>query len=302
MAHNSVKTVHHAKLELFRSLDLTFAPDDFSTLNEYFDTNIAPDVPAPTNITVGANTVVLKKYPTVKYLAVGNYPKDIDENLPPKHRPTDGSLFRHMPWVVRNINDPLTLATTPSVADYAMIVTIPLIDGPKILGNGLWDNILTLEPGYIYYFLRAFDSDATPPAIDLLSINNGAAISSVPMVITDDDLNQPVRVDITNANLNLVQGEHTHVYSEISIELNAVDIAELVAGMVHINGNDAKAEITEFGIVSAYPAALNGTDDVTFAQIVNFIGTYIPLQGTPNSINLTYSLGNTLPLPEVIAL
>lgn len=292
MGHNSIKTVHHAKLEEQRSLNITFTADTYSTLNEFFNQNTGVATPAEI---VLPSTGKVKPYPIVQYLAVGNYPVDPTENIPAVHRPTDGSLYKHMPWIVREIGDDLDNISPPYRRDYALRVEVPALASDITYQNGL-----TLQAGYIYYFLKLLDTDAVTPDMKVINIINGSVNTSSPYVLTTSDLSTPQRVDVTNDTLNLVTGNHINVQAAISIQLNSTDITELLASTTHLYGDSTSATITEFGIASAYDPLVNDTDDVSHAQIVNFIGAQIPLQGSPTDLNFTFALGNTMPWPAVI--
>ena len=93
MSQNTVKTIHHVNLELYRSMGVPFAIDNFSTLNEKFSLgNITPPVSG---------------YPEIKYMGIGrgghkNVTGTGGSSLVDilKHGVTDAVLFEQIPFVL----------------------------------------------------------------------------------------------------------------------------------------------------------------------------------------------------------
>lgn len=296
MNDNSIPTVHHAKLQQLRSFDVEFLAEANSTLNEFFNKNAAASVPtlAPPNDNINL-------YPVIQYMAVGIYPiGDDTDYLPPRHRCTDARLFKPMPFVSRASGSPLNnngVPGEPQRNDYRMAITVT--GSPLTLGTGP-NNQITLPDGYIYYFLKVLNIGTVNPLQYDITITDGVVTSNTSTNITLDDLHNPLPVDIDNVNLYLVSGQHRAVQTIVSMLLNAVDISELVASVTLIEGNSSQAAITEFALVSGYELTTDVNNlEVTHAQVCNFIGTNIPLQGMPNSVDLTYALTASMPYPAV---
>jgi hypothetical protein len=285
VADNTIKTVHHAFLEELRTLNKGFVASDNSLLNNYF--NVAYPAAVPTSSDPSVNM-----YPTLKYLGIGNYPisNEFTGGQPPRHRPTDGRLFKHLPWIVRAVGDDLSPAQKANYrlrVEPVSDVTLPNTD-------------TVLQAGYIYYFLRVIDLDAVTPVMTEVTLADGNIVSETSTSLDISDLENPIPVDIENATLNLVTGKHVMVQSAMSIQLNSTDITEIFNACVHLYGSSASAVITEFCLVSGFDQVISGSTEVTHAQACSFIGTNIPLVGMPNAVDLTFALSDSMPKPDTI--
>lgn len=285
MSDNSVKTVHHARLEELRSFNLPFTLPANSSLNQLYSVNATASVPAPSGI--------YNKYPTMGYLAVGIYP--LINNQPAKHRAIDGSLFKGIPWIVRADNDDLpnvaSVSGEPVQGDYG-IRYVPSVD--TTIGD------VTYQTGYIYYLLKKLNLDAVAPEMNIITVSNGTVSSETAFALVSDDLVSPLPVDLSNSVVNQVTGEHVSVQCLVDLALTTNDITELLAVCTHLFGNTDDAVITELGLVTAFNKGTIDEPIVTHAQIAHFIGTNIPLQGSPTSINQTFAVGTAMPLPATI--
>ncbi len=297
MIDNSIPTVHLAKLEQKRSLNVTFSVDNFSTLNQYF--GILPSEGIPTLAPPNDN---IKLYPNLKYLGIGIYPISEDTgNEPPRHRSTDGRLFRPIPWTFRAIGSDLN---NLEKEQYRLRIEVPALDPPVILPNtsaGLLPDV-ELKPGYIYYFLKVLDLDAIAPTLYNVIVSDGVVSGSGQIDLVEDDLQDIAPVDIDNATLYNVTGEHRVVQTAINLSLDNTDITNLVATVTHLFNSSAGASITELAIVSGYDktGVSNMPLEITHAQVANFIGTNIPLQGLPSAVNHTFALSTSMPHPNTI--
>ena len=306
MAENSVKTVHHAKLEQKRSLDVPFSTDTNSTINEYLKGNWNGSNWGTELIALANQVVVLPNpyddyniYPNIKYLTVGIRPVDEDTTggLPPKHRSTDARLFTMIPWIYKAIINDIT--SPGDLAKYRLRVAVTGTD--VALANTT--PAVVLKAGNVYYFGRVLDTNAVVPEIYNIEIDDGVVVNSVAAPLTSNDLINISPVDVDNINTNMVNGYHRAVQSIISIDLTATDVSELVSTVTHLFGNSTNAAITEFGIVSAYDYTIVGPPsgkELSCAQVVNYIGTNIPLQGLPSAVNLTFALTASMPHPDTI--
>ena len=97
------------------------------------------------------------------------------------------------------------------------------------------------------------------------------------------------------------------IQSILNIDLNAADITHILNAVEIIYGDIRYATISEIGIVAGYDDVKNTTlggvsityTDVDTAQVMNFIGTELPLQHSPSSASLKYGLSNSMPMPPV---
>lgn len=298
MNDNSIPTVHHARLQQLRSFDVAFSAENHSTLNEFFNLNAGDGVP-----TLSPPNDNINLYPVIKYMGVGVYPiSDDTDYLPPRHRCTDGRLFKPMPFVVRASGNPLNnngVPGEPQRNDYRMALTVT--GSPVTLGDSPANQIV-LPAGYIYYFIKTLNIGTISPEHYEIIITDGVVSSTGSGSLTLDNLFDPMPVDISNVNLYNVSGAHRAVQTIVSMLLNSVDINELVAAVTLIMGNSNQAAITEFALISGYDKDTDPNNlEITHAQVCNFIGTNIPLQGMPNAVDLTYALTASLPHPSNIS-
>lgn len=273
---NTVKTVHHVNLELLRSMGLPMTIDNYSTLNEAFD---IPNINPPT---VG--------YPEIKYMSIGrgghrNVTGTGGSSLVDIliHGVTDATLFEALPFVLVPIAEDLT----PAERAKYRIRKLETHNGNE----------------YFAYYLKVIDADAIVPTSRIVTLDDGLVVQDeayVPVVSSQS----PVPVDTSNTIVNTVTGRHIVIQSEIKVDLNANDITRFTDAVAIIYGDTRYATISEIGIVAAYDKEitnnLGGIDatytEVQTAQVMNFIGTELPLQHNPASASLTYGLSNSMPL------
>lgn len=299
MNDNSIPTVHHARLQQMRSFDVAFTAETYSTLNEFFNLNTGAGVP-----TLDPPNDDINLYPNIRYMSVGIFPIGEDTDyLPPRHRCTDSRLFKPMPFVTRAVGNPLNNNGTPGEPqrnDYRMVLTVT---GTDLTLGASPENQITLPAGYIYYFLKTLNLGTVNPLQYEIIFTDGVVTSSTAASITVDDLQDPFPVDISNVNLYNVSGEHRAVQTIVSMLLNELDINELVASVTLITGNSSQAAITELALISGYEIKTDLNNlEVSHAQVCNFIGTNIPLQGMPNAVDLTYALTASMPHPDSIVI
>ena len=271
MSQNTQKTIHHTNLELKRILNIQFQVDDFSTLNQHFGVQVSAT----------ANPLPVDTYPQIKYLALGRGGHKYAQGAQPqaalidilRHGPTDARLFEHIPFVVRDVANDLSAGEQ---ANYRMRTVV------NIAGTD-----------YAHYWLKVIDTNAITPETRVIQILDGVIIDDQPYSPSNASLN-PAPIDVDNNDLNLADGRYITVRSSLGLTLAETDILEILDAIDIIYGDARYATISEVGIVSGHE---NGSGEITHAQILNFIGTEIPLQHQPESVDLDYSLANTMPYP-----
>ena len=281
MSENTTKTVHHVKGELQRALNIPFVVDPFSTLNEKF-----------ANATINA-AVPDGEYPTIGYITIGrgghrNRTGTGGASLLDilKHRPSDAVLFDHVPFLMREVGSDITHAERER---YRMRtrVTYNSVD-------------------YMCYWVRVVDVSAAAPETRIVTVLDG--VSTEEEYIAGSSSQSPTEIVIDNDNLNTADGRYLVTQSNIGLTLDESDINEIINACEIIYGDAAYATISEVGLVSGFDLNitnnLDGVGDITYteithAQIINFIGTQIPLQHRPDSAVLDYGLANTMPYPIV---
>lgn len=274
MPQNTQKTIHHTNLELKRSLNIPFTVDQYSTLNEKFGI-----LTTETGNVLGAGV-----YPNIEYLAIGrgghaNITGTGGAALTDilRHGPTDACMFTALPFVMREEGNDLSVGER---ANYRMrtVETFNTVD-------------------YATYWLKKIDTNSVTPETRVITILNGDVVQDDPYVPTNASLN-PTPIVVDNNDLNLADGRYITVRSSLGVTLDENDINEIIDACNIIYGDDRFAMISEVGVVSGHEYDLgSGVFELTHAQILNFIGTEIPLQHRPDSATLNYLLANTMPYP-----
>ena len=277
MPTNATKTIHFARLELLRSMNIPFNIEQYSTLNEKHQmANIAPP-----------NT----GYPTIQYLgigrgghrnAVGSGSNGLIDIL--QHGVTDAALFEQIPFVL-----------TPTTND------LSLVDRAKY-------RIRKLEThggiDYFAYYLKVIPNASVPPDIRVIQMVDGVIASDDTYVPSPSSLS-PTPVDISNTVVNTVSGKHIIIQSKIALPLTADEILAINDAVTTIYGDVRYATISEVAIVAGYDISVTNSlggisatyDEIQSAQVMCFIGTFVPLQNAPDAVDLSYGLNNSMPLP-----
>ena len=100
MVFNGDKSIYSSRLQNYMSLGLDYNPLPNTTLNEKFVINTRYDF-----------NDNIKRYPTINVITIGTdfNPLDITANVfnlkTSPHRPTDASLFNHVPFYLRKLSD-----------------------------------------------------------------------------------------------------------------------------------------------------------------------------------------------------
>jgi len=275
MSDNSVKTIHHTKLELLERLKIAFAVDQYSTLNEKFNILTSESVPAD-------------EYPSIGYIAIGrgghrNAVGVGDQGLTDtiEHSPTDAALKEHMPFIMREVANDLSVAEREK---YRVRVEQDI--------NGTM---------YALYYLRKMDFVSSNTETRVIEVANGVITSDEEYVPSVTNLDPPM-VLVSNTLPNGTDGRFIVVKANISMELDSSDIQEIINAVRILHNNDLRyATISEVGIVSGFEKDITGGfKELTHAQIMNFVSTHQPLQFSPTRVKLSYSLSNTFRLLPTI--
>jgi hypothetical protein len=173
-----------------------------------------------------------------------------------KHRRTDAALYNHIPFVIREIDNDLTIAER---ANYRLRVVSVRAEDNKT---------------YVHYYAKRIDLSGSAVNVQKKNLETGETIPWIP----------------TSANLNPVIPENFESTNEIisssmvlPIEFTANDVDELrnVARIMY--GSEDEALVSEFGIVSGVDRVLTGVStgnqsinytEVIAAQIVLHITSY----------------------------
>ena len=263
---------------LFRQLP--FVMQEKTTLNESL--NIQAGVAPPSNV-----------YPTVKCIGigVGGLRPQVSEGLwsieAADHEADHFGFYKQMPFVIRRPENDLSPTER---AKYALrrIETI--------------NNI-----SYVAYYLRRLDNPITTASLEVLTVNSGVT-TSVPFVPTTANLN-PTVPDISNKNINTVDGTYITASNTNTIVFTSEDISNLIEVAETLYGSGNRAVISEIGIVSGVDKIVNspsiGNTTIQFnelicAQIVSFINTVLVAPASSNGSFITFDLGATEPLLALV--
>jgi hypothetical protein len=271
----TIKTIYHTQLELLKALKKPFTVIEHSTLNEKF--SVFSNEPLPANV-----------YPELSYLAIGrgghrgrltSDGSTVIDVL--QHNIKHASLYEHIPFIMRPINEDLTAGERDK---YGMRTLIER--------NG------TL---YFAYYLKAVDFTTSFPVIKELTASDGE-LTSEDYVPTPAQLN-PAPIPYSNSDVNISTGKHISVESTIEVTLDENDISEIINAIEILYGDVIYATISEIAVVTAIRQSVNTTlggvninyDEALAAQIANHIPANIDLRYNTKAIKQIYSLGHIAP-------
>lgn len=268
---NVTRTVYGSALQTAQYSKLPFNLIQNTTLNEKFNiqSGIAPS-----------------EMPTVGYYCIGNGGHKFQSGIGGvalikslEHKATDAALFSHLPFVLRAVNNDLTLTQR---AKYALRkqVTINSVD-------------------YIAYYLKRIDTSAAVIAMKLQTTNNGTTSTSS-FVPTAGNLS-PTPTEITNSGVNPLQGQYAIVSSTLGLTLTADECQEILNAAAIIYGDEGYAVISEIGLCSGVDKVISlpGGDSFTEAiavQVTSHIGTFHSVQAARTGIAGTLELGSAEPM------
>lgn len=248
-----------------------------STLNEKF--NFLPGVKPDA-----------AKIPTIKYFCIGNggHRNAIGADgapytAPVNHRASDAALFRHMPFVLRTMDNDLSVTER---AKYA---------GRRIEEHG--------GRNYFAYYLRRLDLTNTVPQMQHTTVNEGVA-TTVPYAPTGANLN-PTAPEMPSAGVITTSGNFLSTSGVVKISFTEQDIAELVEVARIMYDNEYMAVISEIGLCSGVDKTTTGSGagntqfnylEAIAVQIATFITAYYSMGFTNKGFDFEVELGATEPM------
>lgn len=252
-----------------------------STLNEKFDINAGASL--------GTNEL-----PRVSYFAIGNgghgnktgvnnFPL-VDNKI---HRSRDTGMFNQIPFVLRPINNDITIAQQEN---YAL---------RKIVDIGGND--------YFAYYLKRFDKSALQIKVQDRVVDDQQNTVITDFVPTSDDLS-PVPIDLDNAGINSVKGKYISSIVNINIPINDFDAEEIINACEILYGSQYYALISEMAIVSgvdrmvSVPDGAGGTisfNESICAQIANHIPVLQPVFSQRAGFSIAAEIGGIEPLLNI---
>lgn len=289
MSHTQIKpivtTIYGTDLQTSQLYRRPYAIKPKTTLNEKFNiqAGVAPN---------------LGTYPAMNYVAIGNKGvkkvvgvKGIEIDEPLQHSPTDGALFNHLPFVVREPNNDLT----PQERERFALRCIEEHHGKR----------------FIVYYLRRLDLTDTQTTLKHYTVTRqgqDVTTSSEEFIPTDEVLSPQPR-PLTSVNVNTLKGEYIRCEAMVRFEMNQWDLAELVNAANIIYGSDRYAVINELALVTGVDKVVEGetgTGSANFnykeaiaCQVCAFIATDFKAYYQNKATSLDLNIGASEPLMEL---
>lgn len=271
-----IPTIYGSYLQTCQYLNRPFVVQESTTLNEKFQTNHEVDLPA--------NVI-----PSLGYLAIGIGGHRFTtggDGVPlinsVMHQPTDAALYKHIPFVLRRLDNDLTALERNK---YRM----------RVLET--YDNVT-----YAAYYLKVFDLTNTIPQTELREINAGV-ITTTPFVPGVSNLN-PVAPVLNSNQVIVTSGNNVAVTSKVPLVLTEWEVNEILAACTIKYGDDRYAYISEIGLVSGVDKSVMGHfasadaayTDVIAAQICAFVSASYALKYANQGVEALLDVGAIEPL------
>lgn len=268
-----VRTVYGALLEtaLYQKTPLVYM--DNMTLNEKFDflKGVSPNP---------------NEYPAVRYfgIGVGGHTASIGANGRTKleiyqHRSTDGACFEHVPLVMRELTDDLSVDER---AKYAGRVIQQ--------HNGV---------NYICYFVRRMSTAGLAPQLIYKTVSSNGDVTTTPWSPTTDNLN-PRPLPFTQNGVNVVSGDYIVSTSVNTIRFTGAEITELENVGKILFGDPDYMIISEIALIAAVDRSIqvNGSGGSSFmfseiagAFVTNFLGCSYPISSINEELAISIDIG-----------
>lgn len=273
---NIVRTVYGAYLQTCQLLDINVDIAPFSTLNEKFNVN--------------ENVHHTRENPlSMKYVAIGlgGHKMVLGNNgiylpEPIQHRPTDGALFKHLPFIIRPSDEDLSASER---AKYR-------IRRQETYGG----------KSYISYYLKKIDFTNTYAGMNYMTVTDTQTLTQTFSPSTST-LN-PTPPVVSNEGVNNGTGDYVSASAIIPFTMDDADVTELKNVCSIIFGDEAYAIISEIALCSGAEAnvstiynesTLNYTDAVD-VQVVAFINTFFSAQFNSNKVDYLFDVGSAEPM------
>ncbi len=199
-----------------------------------------------------------------------------------QHRPTDNSLFRMMPFVMRPLANDLTSTERQRYA-------LRRIENHKGLD-------------YAVYYLRRLDLTNVVPKLQKINITNGVT-TTTDYTPTSGDLS-PTPPALNTGGANTVTGEFIAAVARVTVNFDTLDATEILNAAMVLFDSEEYAIISEMGFVSGVDRSVTVTDptgalvydECINAQIVTHIATLQKLVANRNGFESVFDVGATEPM------
>lgn len=270
------RTIYGTLLETAQLMGLPYQQVTNTTLNEKF--NIFPEM-RPDNNAV----------PRARYFCIGMGGHRAMTGAegktfisPIQHRPEDAALFDHLPFLLREPDQDLSMIERAAY--------------------GLRKQITVRGTEYIAYYLKRLDLTETAPSMKINTTTDGT-VATTPFVPTSANLN-PIAPEIENTGVITATGQYLSASAMVKLDFSAADVAELVNVAQILYDNELYAIISEIGIVAGEDKTVtvstpNGNmnyKEVVSAIIVAHISTNYAVGFLNRGFDFTLEMGATEPL------
>lgn len=271
-----IRTIYGAHLQTCKLLNKPFTVLPNSTLNQKFDL-FADQVP-------GVN-----EYPHLGYIGIGNKGTTYEVisggflfTTPIPHLARHASLYNHIPFIVRSVNDDIT-----STERLKYRLRVPITIGGQ---------------QYVAYYLRVMSLDNVVPGVELRNVTDDV-ITNIPFAPELSDL-APTHPVLSNVNLNTPNGDYVVSTAKVVFTLNELDIQNIMEACSLIYGDPRYAVINEISLVSGIDklqtgvfggTTINYTEVIT-AQTVAFLSQNHILTDSTTEVQIGLNVGSVEPL------
>lgn len=274
------RTVYGAALQTAHLYKLPLNIPENSTLNEKF--GIRPTDPLEEG-----------ELPTVRYICIGNGghrmtmgANNIPVTTPINHQATDAALYKHMPFVIRELDNDLSIVQR---AKYAMRTIIKV------------DNV-----EFIAYYLKRLPLEDNTITLSRTHIANGEPVT-VEFVPNNDNLN-PEPPELPHDHIVTTDGSYISCSSVIDFQFTAQDVEELINVARVLYNDEAHAIISEIGLCSGVdrtitepvPGGNISYREALRTQIVTHISTHYPVGLVNDGFRLQLEAGAVEPLLGIV--
>lgn len=271
------RTVYGAQLQTCLLLSLPLVIQANTTLNEKF--GVLP-----------TTAIATTDKPAMKYIAIGNGghktvtgAEGISAPYPIQHNPTDATLFKHMPFILRDITNDITGSERVNYA----LRRVETHDGKP----------------YVAYYLKRLDYADVVAKLTFKTVLND--VTTTTDFIPNSSNLEPVQPALTNTGVNVTTGSYISATAKVPFVLTEGEIKELLDAATIIYGNDNLAIISEIALCSGVdkvvavgagspnPFSMNEAIGV---QVVSFISTFFSCKFDNAGISVLLDCGASEPL------
>lgn len=272
------RTLWGADLQASLLLGLPYVPKDNTTLNEKFD------------IEAGAVYDASAVSPKLQYLAIGNQghkimtgAEGIQYTSPVNHRASDAALFNHIPFVLRTVDNDLTVSER---ANYAL--------RRQETHNGV---------NYFAYYLKRMDLSGIVTELQKSVVLDGVS-TTTPYAPTTDNLS-PIPPETASEGVILSDGTFLSTSAILDLAFSASDVANLIEVATIMYENENMAVVSEVALCSGIDKTVTGPAtgntqinyvEAIAVQVATFITTYYAMAFSNQGFGFKVELGATEPL------